>query len=106
MKYYVRNDHEFAYLTSNQGEMVISYGSLVALFGEPMPGDGYKTQAEWILQFEDGTCATIYDWKEGDAYLGEGQGIPATEVLVWHIGGRGHRAYQLVVEACKDHLKS
>lgn len=106
MKYEAQKDFRLVSGTHLQGEMIISYDSLVHLFGQPLDGDGYKTQAEWVIQFEDGTVATIYDWKLGACYLGEDEGIPAMEVDSWHIGGRSQHAYNLVVETCKDHLRS
>lgn len=104
MKYELESDFRSVAGTYLQGEMAISYASLVQLFGEPLDGDGYKTQAEWVIRFEDGTVATIYDWKLGACYVGEDEGIPPQEILSWHIGGKTLRAYELVVNACKDHL--
>jgi hypothetical protein len=65
--------------TCLQGYVDCSYNDLVALFGEPLGGDGYKVQAEWNLEFEDGEVATIYDWKEE---------LPPQRVRDWHVGGR------------------
>ena len=65
----------------------VSYDALVKAFGKPCGGDGYKTQVEWAIQFEDGTIATIYDWKEGDQYNGKGKGTHFSKVTDWHIGG-------------------
>lgn len=106
MKYQPQNDFRLISGTCMQGEMIISYDSLVHLFGTPLPGDDYKTQAEWVIQFEDGTVATIYDWKVGACYVGDDEGIQAEDVLNWHIGGKDRHAYNLVVETCKDHLRS
>jgi hypothetical protein len=71
-----------------QGEIEVTYAQLVSVFGpEHSDGDGYKVQAEWNLKFDDGTYSTIYDYKEGDSYHGEGEGIPKEQVTCWHIGG-------------------
>jgi hypothetical protein len=83
--------------TSFQGQINIRYGDLVRLFGKPLPGDEYKTQAEWILRFHDYNDdryidVTIYDWKVGVPYCGEEHGIPATAVTTWHVGGRSKDA--------------
>jgi hypothetical protein len=67
-------------------------------FGDACGGDGYKTQVEWAIQFEDGTIATIYDWKEGDCYHGEGQGTHFSKVTEWHIGGFNDKAELRVLE--------
>ena len=83
-----------------QGYIDESYDRLVEVFGEPnSDGDEYKVQKEWVIEFADGTIATIYDYKEGDAYNGEGQGKHYTQVTDWHVGGRNQRAVMLVSEA-------
>jgi len=62
-----------------QGSIRSSFAALVARFGEPnCGGDGEKVQAEWILVAEDGSVATIYDWKET---------VSITEVTEWNVGG-------------------
>jgi hypothetical protein len=74
--------------THLQGYVNTTYVRLVATFGEPnAEGDNYKVQAEWNLLTDAGDVVTIYDYKEGDCYLGEGEGIPAEDVTDWHIGG-------------------
>jgi len=104
MKFKTQPDFTLINGTSMQGAMQISYFSLVDLFGEPLAGDGYKTDAEWVIQFEDGTVATIYNWKNGFNYMGVEDGLPVHAIQEWHIGGKARRAYDLVVEHCKDHL--
>jgi hypothetical protein len=49
------------------------------VFGNPLTGDGYKTRAEWVIKFDDGVVATIYDWKQYHC--------PVHEVTTWNIGG-------------------
>lgn len=79
--------------TCLQGQVNTTYEKLVSRFGEPTcAGDEYKVQAEWCLRFADGTVATIYDWKEGDAYCGEGEGKKPEAVTDWHIGGHNDKA--------------
>lgn len=87
--------------TSLQGHVNIKYHELVGLFGEPSDGDGYKVQKEWVLRFEDGTVATIYDWKWGDDYNGEGNGTYYTEVPEWNIGGHNINAVHCVLDVIK-----
>jgi hypothetical protein len=82
--------------THLQGYIEASYDTLVDLFGEPLPGDGYKVDAEWFIQFEDGTLATVYNYKDGVNYCGEG-GIPVKLITEWHIGGDDHNAKLYVV---------
>lgn len=82
--------------TSLQGYINATYDRLVSVFGPPNgEPDGYKTQAEWVLESPAGVV-TIYDYKQGDCYCGEGEGIPAEQVTDWHIGGRSEAAAQWV----------
>lgn len=83
-----------------QGEIKTTYAKLVKVFGpEHSDGDGYKVQAEWGLVFEDGTYATIYDWKEGASYRGVNEGITKEYVTNWHIGGTVRTAVDRVKDA-------
>ncbi len=66
--------------THLQGYVHTTYDRLVEVFGQPTyTGSGDKTTAEWILQFDDGLVATIYDYKEYTT--------PA-DLYNWHIGGK------------------
>ena len=93
--------------TSLQGEMDISYDEIVAKLGEPTSnGDGYKVDAEWSLKFEDGTIATIYNYKTGPNY-DFNEGCEVADIRDWHIGGSFEsdgfgRAYKLVMELFGD----
>ena len=75
------------------------FSELVVLFGPPLEGDEYKVDAEWNLEFvdEDGekVVATIYNWKNGKAYLGD-EGLELDEIREWNIGGMGARAAVMV----------
>lgn len=75
--------------TSLQGKMSAYYHQLVEVFGEP-DGGGDKTTVEWCLEFEDGTIATIYDWKEYETPMG---------LHRWHIGGKNKSAVFAVMDA-------
>jgi hypothetical protein len=72
------------------GNITTTYAELVEKFGEPNRG-GDKTTVEWALEFEDGTVATIYDWKY--------QETPMHRVK-WNIGGKSveavHRVYEVM----------
>lgn len=79
------------------GTIETSYQSLVDTFGEPnSSGDDYKVSCEWVLKFEDGTYATIYDWKSSKKYRGDYYGIDAKDNTDWHIGGTSERSSDLV----------
>lgn len=72
--------------TSLVGEIVTNYKTLKKLFGKPHGSDGYKSDAEWYIEFEDGLVATIYNWKDGKNYCGK-SGLPKSKITDWHIGG-------------------
>lgn len=75
-----------------------SYEKLAAVFGEPTgKGDDYKSDAEWDLVFEDGTVATIYNYKDGKNYLRK-DGLPVELITRWHIGGHTVVAAQRILE--------
>lgn len=77
--------------TSLQGYLICDYAKLKKLFGKPNQGDKYKIDAEWDIEFDDGLVATIYNWKDGKAYLGK-DGLPKTKITEWHIGGKNQEA--------------
>jgi hypothetical protein len=77
--------------TSLKGYITTTYETLTNLLGPSLEGsDDDKTTAEWTLEFDDGTVATIYDWKTGST---------PTNLHNWHIGGKTHRAVELVEKA-------
>lgn len=60
-------------------------------FGPPLEGsDDGKTTAEWDLEFEDGTVATIYDWKTGST---------PEKLYNWHIGGHNQDVLKHIEKA-------
>jgi hypothetical protein len=82
-----------ANMTGLKGEFPITFAELVEIFGRPKYGpnaDLDKTTCEWALEFEDGTIATIYDYKVGYTPMGEYE---------WHIGGHDAKSYTHVVDA-------
>ena len=83
--------------TSLQGYVGTTYKKLVDTFGEPTGNDGYKTDAEWDLVFEDGTVASIYNYKDGKNYNGD-DGVDVENITDWHIGGYNKLAVERVTE--------
>ena len=81
-----------------RGEINTTYRQLVHTFGPPtLMGDMYKMDAEWCLEI-DGRVATIYNYKNGRAYLGAT--APATEEITeWNIGGFDAEVEHLVKKA-------
>jgi len=74
--------------TSLKGYIVADYDQLVKVFGQPAFG-GDKINVVWELAFEDGTVATIYDWKEPAVPMGR---------YAWHIGGKTQAAVDHVID--------
>jgi hypothetical protein len=83
--------------THFQDYLDTTYKKLVDTFGEPTGNDGYKTDAEWDLVFEDGTVATIYNYKDGKNYNGD-DGMDVENITDWHIGGYNKLAVERVTE--------
>ena len=81
--------------THLQGHIKADYDNLKKLFGNPTDGDGYKTDAEWEIEFEDGIVATIYNWKNGKNYNGA-SGTPKTKITNWNVGGYDQKAVELL----------
>lgn len=94
--------------THGQGTIETTRGALVRAFGEPQFEEltGDKISVEWSIEFEDGTIATIYDWKRyGSGYYGEDEEdaelLGDNEPYDYSIGGESKKAYELVVQALK-----
>ena len=77
-----------------QGYVSATYDHLVKLFGQPFgPSTDGKVQAEWIVKFENGSVATVYDWKR--------YGFPPTTTTTWHVGGCDEEALWNIEAAVK-----
>jgi hypothetical protein len=73
--------------TSLQGYIQISYAELIAVLGLPHTnGDGFKVDAEWVIELASGRVATIYNYKDGKNY-NRGNGLPVEDITDWHVGG-------------------
>lgn len=78
--------------THRQGYVDADYKHLLGLLGKPNDGDGYKVDWEWNIEFEDGTVATLYNWKSGPNY-----GYPQTtadDITTWNVGGHNSEALE------------
>ena len=93
------NKTNATYGTHLQGNVGATYQELVEIFGEPTryEPDEYdnKIDAQWSIKFEDGTVATIYNYKNGLNYLGA-EGKRVSEISMWNVGGHNERAVTLV----------
>lgn len=94
--------------TSLAGQIDVSYAKLCKVFGDPnSDSDGYKTDAEWVLEFDDDgetVVATIYNYKDGKNYL-KHRGKATSRIRNWHVGGHETRAVDLVNKALAIHNK-
>lgn len=82
MKAKVTNAMSSANGTCLIGYVTADYQSLCKKLGEPLTGhsgDG-KVNCEWVVEFDDGSVGTIYDWKRTNT---------PTETYNWHVGGKG-----------------
>lgn len=82
-----------------QGYVEASYAQLRELFGPSNETDGYKVSTEWIIRFDDGAVATIYDYKMTNLYDREYPGVSAFRHMPsynWHIGGHSKTIVQRV----------
>jgi hypothetical protein len=89
--------------SSKCGTIVTRYDLLVKTFGNPHKYvlDGAKVDVNWIIQFEDGTIAIIYNYKNGINYLGM-YGIPVEEITNWQVNGENSRCVDLIERAIAE----
>jgi hypothetical protein len=104
MSYVTHNEQDDIWVEGShlQGYIKAKYTELVALFGKPTDGDGYKVDAEWNVKFDDGIVASIYNYKDGPNYCGP-DGVPVHKITDWHIGGTTKRAVDQVQIALDLH---
>jgi hypothetical protein len=63
-----------------------------------------KVDAEWKVEFEDGTVACIYNWKNGMNFLGH-QGTPTILITEWNVAAKGSRGVGLIDEVIENHQR-
>lgn len=71
-----------------------TYDELVEKIGEPTfteKSSDDKVQKEWQLMTDDGVAFTIYDWKEYDRDVTDGESIR------WHVGYHGGLSNQAAI---------
>ena len=79
-----------------QGHIHTTYANLVNKLGKPhIEHRDSKVDVEWSIEFNNGTIATIYNYKDGVAYLGK-EGAPTEKITDWHIGGHNKKALEYV----------
>ena len=89
--------------TCLQGYITCDYKTLKKIFGNPENGDGYKVDAEWLIQFNDGVVATIYNYKDGKNYCGR-NGLAKKHLTDWHIGGKSAMAERTVEQYIEQYF--
>ena len=87
---------------SLQGYFTATRREIEEVFGNPTiacSDTWEKVTVEWVIKFEDGTYASIYDYKRYE------EGTPALdEEYEWHIGGASFRSAELVSEAMRKEI--
>lgn len=87
--------------TSFKGYALATYRDLTAVFGDPTTlGDHYKIDVEWIIKTPHG-IATIYNYKDGKAYLGV-SGLEPEQICEWHVGGKTAESYGWIKKQISD----
>jgi len=89
MSFTISNNRNLANGTSYCGLISATYDLLCSKLGKPSDvnsGDN-KVRKEWIICFDCGTIAVVYDWKSRE---------DVTELTTWHIGGKGINIVQKV----------
>jgi len=82
--------------TCYQGTIKTSFTALCHMLGKPeFLINNFKSDVQWVLTFDDGSIATIYNWKDGKNYLGE-EGTPIVQITNWNVGGHNERALKNV----------
>jgi len=72
--------------SSHVGNIDATYKEICSLFGKPLSYDKGKVDVHWVIKFSDGTVASIYNWKNGKAYMGD-EGLSVQSIKTWSIGG-------------------
>jgi len=79
-------EHNYWNGTSFHNDVInLSYNELVKRIGEPTCGESVdgKTQKEWLMMTDDNIPFTIYDWKEYNRDVTDGDNVK------WNIGHKG-----------------
>ena len=89
MNFKTHNDKEINVNgTSFKGEIFVTFEKLLKVFGTPLGASSdNKVDVEWNIEFGNGVIATIYNWKNGPASMGE-DGTNPVDITTWHIGGK------------------
>ena len=84
------NDRKIStWQTCGKGQIRADYDAIVRAFGPPLvytgsPDSDGKVDWSWFVEFDCGTVATIYNWKDGPGY---GHNVGPDRINTWQIGG-------------------
>lgn len=85
------------------GTIEATYADLVEIWGQPDKGDGYKTEAEWLIRLAENKVATIYNYKTSRSYNASNPIV--TELNEWHVGGHSHDVLDKLLGMMIGHVK-
>lgn len=80
-----------------------SYREMVAAFGKPQKGDGYKSEVVWKVKLDDLVEVEIYNWKNSKTYDRSNPRIQA--VRDWSVNGTDSDAIEWVKGALGQETK-
>ena len=80
----ISNEIDISDTSFKGNEIRLPYSALVEMLGEPNDSDGYKVDAQWCFKDKTGAVATLYNWKDGPNYTGQGR---IEDLKQWHVGG-------------------
>lgn len=90
--------------TSKQGSMLAKFEDVAKVYGSPIINlPDSKIDALWLVDTKAG-IATIYNYKDGKAYLGE-KGLDYQDIKRWHIGGHTTDVVREIVEPVHGYIK-
>ena len=74
----------------------LSFTQITELFGTPITSEEDHVKYQWLIEFEDGLLATIYDWK-----VDYEKSSVWTDPIEWHVGGHDPRVMDRVYKLTK-----
>lgn len=98
MKFITHNDQPSIVKQSDGthlvGHIKSTYTDMIKIFDSSMRSKSQKSDFEWVIKFEDGTIAIIYNINSGR----KNRGLPPIDMLIeWHVGGHDKKAFELVL---------
>ena len=90
--------------TGKRATMFAHYEDIVRVYGKPILNREYgKVDVHWIVETDAG-LATIYNYKDGKAYLGD-EGLDYRDIKSWSIGAKSDDAAQEIIEQIQSFVK-